>query len=144
MSVNVTVGVMISRNLKRNMDTVYKNIYKKLKKTTVEVALKHIETPAKKECRVDTGRLRSSIHTRYGNAKKAYNYKDNDNKSFDGSLTDKPDNTKTKFVCIVGTNVEYASYIEAKYPYLSPNYIRSHQILYKELEKIIKTFKIGM
>ena len=123
MSVNVTVGVMISDELKRNLRNVYKDMYKEIKKTTIEVALTEIETPAKQKCRVDTGRLRASINTRYANKNANYNYRDNENKSFDGSLDEKPDNTQTRFICIVGTNTEYAPFIEAKYPYLTPSFI---------------------
>lgn len=56
---------------------------------------RRVQTRAKQLCRVDTGRLRSSI-------------------------TVTPVTVGDEFVVHVGTNVEYAVYLEARYPFLRP------------------------
>jgi len=67
---------------------------------------------------VDTGRLRNSIHTiPPGTKGEAFQYRDNQGRSFNGSL----ENAVTgKHEVIVGTNVEYATVIEAGHSKQAP------------------------
>lgn len=69
---------------------------------------KLVEDDAKDLCLPDTGRLRNSIHTKLGGAHYKYSYKDDTGKEFDGSLS----NLGQVHTAIVGTNVEYAAYVE--------------------------------
>jgi len=66
-----------------------------------------IETDYKLNVPVDTGRLRSSIHTKHSDYK-AHNYSDNKGQMFDGTLSIEPND----FQAVTGTNVEYATKIE--------------------------------
>lgn len=69
---------------------------------------KLVEGDAKDLCTVDTGRLRNSIHTKLGGSSDAYTYKDNNGNEFSGGLA----NLGQVHTAIVGTNVEYAAYVE--------------------------------
>jgi phage gpG-like protein len=82
-------------------------------KVTEEVAnvinqgLLEIETRAKLESPVDTGRLRSSIHAVAIGKTDNFRYSDNEGNSFDGALSD-AGKSGNEGVGYVGTNVEYA------------------------------------
>ncbi|WP_053983427.1 HK97-gp10 family putative phage morphogenesis protein [Niameybacter massiliensis] len=69
---------------------------------------KLVEGDAKDLCTVDTGRLKNSIHTKLGGSMDKYSYKDNDGNEFVGGLS----NLGQNHTAIVGTNVEYAPYVE--------------------------------
>lgn len=69
-----------------------------------------VEGDAKDLCSaVDTGRLRNSIHTVIGGSADDYSYKDNNENDFSGAFSSTGEDTH---VAIVGTNVEYAAYVE--------------------------------
>lgn len=138
---DLTVSVRITGELEKNINNLHKEMMKKFKGKMIEVALAEVETPAKQKVRVDTGRLRSSIHTRYGNVKQKYKYRDDQGGSFDGELSEKPANTKTRFDVIVGTNVFYAPFIEAKWPFLAPAYLSARNIFKSELQSVIDTYR---
>lgn len=78
-------------------------------KTVAQSAFK-LEAMMKRRCPVDTGRLRASIHTTLFNQTPAFSYSDKKGNTFDGSFGHAP---KTALTALVGTNVEYAIYIEA-------------------------------
>ena len=66
-----------------------------------------VESDYKKATPVDTGRLRSSIHTQHSDYKQ-HQYSDNKGQMRDGTLPTTPD----RYTVFVGTNVEYAPVIE--------------------------------
>lgn len=66
-----------------------------------------VESDYKKFTPVDTGRLRSSIHTQHSDYK-SHSYSDKKGNRFDGELSTSPD----RYTVFVGTNVEYAPVIE--------------------------------
>lgn len=82
------------------------------------------ERYAKELCRVDTGRLRNSITHATAKYEGAVNYKDNEGKTYsDAKAKSTPENNAV----YIGTNVEYAPYIElgtsknhGPYPFLQP------------------------
>lgn len=67
-----------------------------------------VEGDAKDMCVTDTGRLKNSIHTKLGGVADSYNYKDNNDNEFSGNLS----NLGEVHTVSVGTNVEYAAYVE--------------------------------
>jgi hypothetical protein len=87
----------------RNMP---QHLTEELKITIRETCIVDIETQAKlkltRDGHVDTGRLRSSIHTEY-----------------QGSQRILPGTLKSPLSAIVGTNVEYAKYVERMDSYLA-------------------------
>ena len=68
-----------------------------------------VEGDAKDLCTTDTGRLKNSIHTTLGGSADNYSYQDNDGNEFSGAFTNTGEDTH---VAVVGTNVEYAAYVE--------------------------------
>jgi len=89
---------------------VHENIDREVQATAFE-----IDREAKKEVRVDTGRLRSSIHPQFKGTT-GFQYADDEGGFFDGLVRV---NLKI-FEAIVGTNVEYARDIEKESPFLEP------------------------
>jgi HK97 gp10 family phage protein len=68
---------------------------------------RRVANEAKLLCPVNDGRLRNSIHVHKGKGDK-YSYTDNNGSTYSGALTGKTED----HTAIVGTNVEYASYVE--------------------------------
>lgn len=64
-----------------------------------------------------TGRLRNSIHTVLPARSDSFSYKDNQGRSFDGTLPV----SNTLYSAVVGTNVNYAVFIEAGSSRKAPN-----------------------
>jgi len=126
-SVKISGVRTVGKKLDRKKEQLEENIMEEIIKT----ALVDIETPAKKKCHVDTGRLRASIHTEYI-GKKQYNYKDNIGNSFDGALSVKLEDDEV----LVGTNVEYGQKMEAIDPYLFPAFESSKAGLRSRLRNI--------
>lgn len=93
-----------------------KELFDNLKTEVLIVARTGVETGAKQVVRVDTGRLRSSIHTR------------------------QTARTATKFVVATGTKVHYGPIIEARYPYLSRALIASQPELDRRVRKTIEQY----
>lgn len=61
----VRVKFQVSKILQRRLNNIPENIKKAIKGAIIKSALRDMESPAKINCRVDTGRLRASIHTEY-------------------------------------------------------------------------------
>lgn len=138
----MSVQLVLSKRLKKNLLNLETGFYDEMKKQFVETALVDIETPAKKRVRVDTGRLRASINTKYGRYKWSYTYKDKNGKKFIGTLDYKPKNNIKEFEVIVGTNVAYANKIEERYPYLHPAFIKARQKLVQRLKRLVKKWGV--
>jgi phage gpG-like protein len=130
------VSVTFDPKLLKNLKGLQKELHEKMKAEVVKTALVDVETPAKQDCRVDTGRLRASIHTKYTD-KKTHSYKDDEGESFDGTLKEGIKDTNTIFKVVVGTNVEYASRIEDISAFLEPNYLKAKPKLEERIKKII-------
>jgi len=81
----------------------------KVKKSILEIMRVEVETKAKFAVPVDTGRLRSSIHTIEEGT--GYNYTDSEGKRYDGTLSTLK---VSKNEVAVGTNVNYAEKIHKK------------------------------
>lgn len=90
------------------------------------------EEHAKKDARVDTGRYRSSItHTVSGQGGQVHQYRDDGGKQFTETLQAVPESERAVYI---GTNVEYALYLEQK-DHTIKNAIANHV---KEYKKIIQ------
>lgn len=82
---------------------------------------------------VDTGRLRNSITFATSDHCGSYTYKDNNNNTF-SDASNKPD----KGAVYIGTNVEYAPYIEfGHHSYAGVHYLRNAAANYPERYKKI-------
>lgn len=94
------------------------------------------ERYAKDGARVDTGRLRNSITHATAKYSGAGNYKDNNGKGYsDATARNTPENNAV----YIGTNVEYAPYIELgssrsknKYPFIQPA-VQNHIDEYRKI-----------
>lgn len=69
-----------------------------------------IEGDAKRICPVDTGRLRASISTNWNGSKL----------NVDKDKVNEPEAKEDKFIVVVGSNVEYAPYVELGTKKMSP------------------------
>lgn len=127
-------------DVQSNVDAVLKQLEAKLTKAA-EVIGGKAEGYAKMLCPVDTGRLRNSIVHAIPGQVLNKQYKNNAGDvvgEYNGALP--PDESGHKFVVTIGTNVEYAPYIElgthnpqrAPRPYLRPA-IENHLPEYKAL-----------
>lgn len=92
---------------------------------------------AKKKCPVDTGRLRNSItHAVSGSAGGIHNYTDKAGNSFSQSVG--ASGNATEVTVYIGTNVEYAAYVEMgtvntrAQPFLRPA-ASNHSSVYRSL-----------
>lgn len=107
--------------------------------STIEVALEKIglaaEGYAKRLCRVVTGRLRNSITHATATYPGVGTYEDNEGNVFDDATAD---GTPEKNTVYIGTNVEYAPYVElgtsrtSARPYLKPAVV-DHAAQYKKI-----------
>ena len=111
----------------------------------VEIALEKIglraETHAKKYCTVDTGLLRNSLtHALDGESTAITKYQDNLGKQKGSYSGNAPKVSGGKRVVYIGTNVEYAPYVEfgtskqKAQPYLKPA-VTNHIEEYKKIVK---------
>ena len=107
---------------------VHNNIDREIQATAFE-----IDRGAKKGVRVDTGRLRSSIHPQFKGTT-AFQYADEEGGFFDGFLQL---NLKM-FEAIVGTNVEYAQKIEKADPFLEPAARQAKANFQKRMKNIFR------
>lgn len=104
--VNLTNGDF---DFQDNSDEVLTALNDKMSQA-LEAMAEKAETYAKGLCPVDTGRLRNSIsHTISGAGAITRTYGDTTGRSFGQSIGSAADTEKTAFV---GTNVEYAVYVE--------------------------------
>lgn len=120
-SVNLRDVGKINRRFKR----MPKQLRQKLSNTIRQTAIVHIETVAKNKLtadkHIDTGRLRASIHTEYKGTKRI----------LPGKITD-------ELGCIVGTNVEYAKYVERIDSYLAYAFKKARPILLRKVREVLK------
>ena len=139
-----TVRVRTSRQLRNNLQNISRNLTNDIKRAMIETALTKIETVAKqtltREGHVDTGRLRASIHTRYGDINNLFSYNDDRNNYYNGSLLADPRDDIFRFEIFVGTNVEYAGYIERRFPYLIPAFESSKNYLARRIRSILRRY----
>jgi len=136
MSNAIQIEVSGEEQLRRRLRDLPEQIQESILTEMIETAITQIETEAKRNCRVDTGRLRSSIHTEY-KARRIYDYTDDAGRGFSGDLNiDIQDNE-----VVVGTNVEYAKTIEARYPFLFPALERAKPELKRRLMNIIRQMR---
>ena len=118
----------------KNLDDFGQTVTEKLEDVTDEAAI-NVERVAKKNVRVDTGRLRSSIHPVFTNSSDTnFGYTDKKGNNFDGSTNEK---TKTDEAFVV-TNVEYAQSIEDLDPFLFPAWEAERPQYIKRIKKILK------
>lgn len=116
-----------------NTDEVYRDIYSAIQ-TGLERIGQVAERYAAERAHVKTGRLKASIsHATKITQGRTYNYKDDDKKAYSYEIgTGAEENT-----VYIGTNVEYAPFVEKRYPYLKPA-AAEHMSEYKDLlEKYI-------
>lgn len=98
-----------------------------------------IESEAKRNTPVDTGRLRSSIHSEYA-GKEGFHYSDKKGNGFNGGLSTRAQGLQI----LVGTNVEYAALIEyggkgkGPRPYLFPAFLRDKPKVIDAIFKILQ------
>jgi hypothetical protein len=92
------------KELNKELNKIKKNIPPNVYKTMLEVMKVEVETKAKKEVPVDTGRLKNSIHV--ATKGKKFNYKDSLGKSYDGTAKSVDLDT---YDIAVGSNVPYAN-----------------------------------
>jgi hypothetical protein len=77
-----------------------------------------IEGDAKRNCPVDTGRLRASISTNWSDSGKGEGIIESKSKKGDGIKN--PGKEPNKFIVVVGSNVEYCPYMELGTKYIAP------------------------
>jgi len=111
--------------INRRFERMPNQLKQKLSKTIRQTAIIHIETVAKNKLtsdkHVDTGRLRASIHTEYKGTERILL----------GKITD-------ELGCIVGTNVEYARYVERIDSYLAYAFKKARPILLRKVREVLK------
>lgn len=101
----------LNKKLKKIEKDLAPNVYK----ATLEVLKVEVETKAKKDVAVDTGRLKNSIHV--STKDKKFTYRDDLGSSYDGT----PKNIDlNKYDVAIGSNVDYAEKIN-KYGGGGPN-----------------------
>jgi hypothetical protein len=123
--------------------------FKKLKiysQTVLKEAEKEVATTAlliesdAKEKRfgmpTDTGRLKNSVHVITSNSD-SFPYKDDEGNDFEGGLNGTESNLKN-LVVAVGSNVEYASYQNAKNGFLENAIENNRNDFKKNIAKILK------
>lgn len=116
------VRITLSPELIRNLQQMPNLIQETAKRAIIDTALVEVETKAKQNCRVKTGRLRASIHTVYKGFNETYNYSDTQGNSFTSRFGQSLIDNRTEFAVFVVTDVIYAKRMERLYPYLVPAY----------------------
>jgi hypothetical protein len=94
-----------------------------------------IESDYKVNVRVDTGRLRSSMHTAHADYQR-HVYSDQKGQMFDGTLKSVPQ--PDKFTVYNGTNVEYAWKIEVLDQTFEDAFNKNTRDIVQRLERAIK------
>ena len=130
----ISVNIRGIRRTIDNMEQFEEKIVNAVKKGMEKTALTDIERGAKRKIasdgHIDTGRLRASIHTNYGN-NTTHNYSDQLGNSFSESLI----NVSQEFKIMVGTAVEYAIYIEDMDSFLYYAYNKGIRKMPKRIKK---------
>jgi len=99
----------------KNCKRISKEAQEKFKKVVIQNAYE-VERDAKQMCPVDTGRLRGSLSTNWTGSATKRGKTDSPAMADDG--VGRPEFGKANFFAAVGTNVEYADYVEHWRPYL--------------------------
>lgn len=111
-------------NIQRRFKRMPPQLRQKISQTIRQTAITKIETVAKNKLtsdkHVDTGRLRASIHTEYKGTRRI----------LPGKISD-------ELGCLVGTNVEYAKYVERLDSYLIYAYKKARPVLIKRVREAI-------
>lgn len=124
------------KELLRRFQNFQDDIKIEIQKELIATAITEVETPAKEtltnDGHVDSGRLRSSVYTKYkGNEAKRYS--DNDGNGFVCNL-----NVPVKDMQIsVGTDVPYAQKIEKLDSYLIKNYNKAKPKFKENVNNVI-------
>jgi hypothetical protein len=100
---SVKLDIKGIEELNKELNKIQKKIAPNVYKTIIEVMKVEVETKAKKEVPVDTGRLKNSIYVATKGMK--YNYRDDLGNSYDGTAKDVKLDT---YDVAVGSNVNYA------------------------------------
>ena len=135
------VNVSGIEQIDKNMSEIEKKLIKTLNGVLIASAFDLVETVAKKKItqdkHIDTGRLRASIHTTY-KGKEHYSYSDDEGEAFNSRL----DVKRKEHNVFVGTDVEYATKIEALDSYLHYAHKNSKakidRRLKKAMDKVLK------
>lgn len=118
----ITINIRDQRRIERRFNNFPDRINNEIKTAIRKVALINIETRAKmkltRDKHIDTGRLRASIHTEY-----------------EGTRRILPGRLLNDLSVIVGTNIEYAIYVERIDSYLIWAYNKAIPVLQKEIKK---------
>lgn len=112
----ITIGFTNSslRKLRTAIDQKVKQKQKELANEVVATAL-DVEREIKFAAPVQYGRLRASYHVKTHASRGGHNYSDNQGKSFEAKLSE---NVSTPLTALVGTDVEYAKYMEFKLQFM--------------------------
>ncbi|MFH1633279.1 MAG: HK97-gp10 family putative phage morphogenesis protein [Chloroflexota bacterium] len=121
----VAGGLLIEREAKQSMKPGHGRIYKKGKHGTIS---HQASTPGSPPA-VDTGRLRGSVSTNWGGSGRGNGSVDSQASPQDG--IGQPAKEQSRFVVVVGTNVEYGKFLE-----LGTRHIRARPWLRPALEKM--------
>lgn len=134
----LTVNLRGVAKVQRKFKRMPKQLRRKISQTIRQTAIVKIETVAKNKLttdkHIDTSRLRASIHTEWlGN--RGFLYKDRFGKKFGGGL---PGKITDELGCLVGTNVEYARYVERTDSYLAYAYKLAKPIIIRRVRETIR------
>ena len=110
-----TVQIQGMEALIKNCERIRKEAQERFKKVVLQNAYE-VERDAKQMCPVDTGRLRGSLSVNWSNSGMNRGRTENPATGDDG--VGRPEFGKADFLAAVGTNVEYADYVEHWRPYL--------------------------
>jgi hypothetical protein len=141
----------MSRQLQRNLEAIPELFKKAIKGAIIKSALRDVQTPARLHCRVDTGRLRASIHTEYtrahGNREQAqHNYtayaqgrreRATTRSRARTNWTSKINTPIGPMEVIVGTDVHYARKIERMDGMLINAYESSKPLMRREIQSAV-------
>lgn len=141
----------ISRQLQRNLEAIPERFKKAVKGAMIKSARRDVQTPARDNCRVDTGRLRASIHVEHtrehGNSEKLqHNYNSYSQGRRErattrdrsrANWTSKINTTIGPMEVIVGTDVSYAKKIERLDGFLASAYETSKPKMKREIKQAI-------
>ena len=144
MNINVEIkGIKETQAILRRLPIVLSgNLEKELISTAKEaetIAKESLTRRPRGMGRVDTGRLRASVHvSSYSKNKHQYTAKKGKKRSFTGTLKERP---KHPLEVFIGTNVDYADKISKILPYLKPAARIAQRRLRKRFIKILTEIK---
>ena len=110
-----TVELRGTQAIVNNIRRLNKEIQEEFRKVVLQTAYV-VEGDAKQMCPVDTGRLRGSLSVNWSNSGLTKGKTQSPATSEDGVA--QPGFGTGQFLAAVGTNVEYAEYVENRHPFL--------------------------